>query len=61
MTAPKPLREPSKRETIAERTSAAAIKIIHKETSLRLEKSARLRQARLKQEQAGNFRASMTA
>jgi len=54
MTAQKSLQEPSKRESIAERTSAAATEIIEKETSKRLEKTARLREARLKQEQAGN-------
>lgn len=52
MTVPKSLQEPSKRETIAERTSAAAIEIIDKETSQRQKKTARLREARLKQEQA---------
>lgn len=52
MTVSKTLQEPSKRETIAERTSAAATEIIDKQTSARLEKTARLRKARLKQEQA---------
>ena len=54
MTAQKSLQEPSKRESIAERTSAAATEIIDKETSKRQEKTARLREARLKHEQAGN-------
>ncbi|MFD2741632.1 hypothetical protein ACFSUD_18890 [Sulfitobacter aestuarii] len=61
MTVPKPLQEPTKRETIAERTTAAAIEIIDKETSQRLEKTARLRAARLTQDQAGNPKTSKTA
>ena len=52
MTVRKSPEEPSKRETIAEQTSAAATEIIGKETSQRLEKTARLRAARLSQEQA---------
>ncbi|UWR32399.1 hypothetical protein K3759_10535 [Sulfitobacter sp. W027] len=61
MTVPKSLQEPSKRETIAERTSAAAIEIIDKETSQRQKKTARLREARLKQEQAREPKPSKSA
>jgi len=61
MTVRKSPQEPSKRETIAERTSAAATEIIGKETSQRLQKTARLRAARLSQEQAGLSRTSKTA
>jgi len=51
MTSKNSVYTPSKMETKAERTTAAATEIIDAENSLREAKSARLRQARLAQEQ----------
>jgi hypothetical protein len=56
MAASKSSQQPSKREALAERTTVAATEIIDTETQERLEKTERLRAARLKQEQLRNSR-----
>ena len=58
MAASKSPQQPSKREALAERTTLAATEIIDKETKERLEKTERLRAARLKQEQLGKSKTS---
>ena len=50
MTAKKSVPGPSKAETRADQTHAAATEIIDRETSARLEKTERLRAARLERE-----------
>jgi hypothetical protein len=60
MTAKNTVKGPSKLETRADQTTAAATEIIEKEISLRAEKTGRLRAARLKREQEDRAKVGRT-